>query len=158
MDNPPAVLPHLQIFLKLHNTARAMRQALDNGLNKGQTRGVDYDMAMILLSIKYNHTASIKEVQGLVGRDLSLVSRDISSLVKRGLLFKGRAQHDHRVHHVQLSPAGLRVAEEVEQSMDTILRAALANLRLRDQEDLVILLNDVFASTIRLHQPPSFLD
>ncbi len=153
-------VPYLHLYLLLQQVERGFRHALDNVLNKGNTRGIDYDMALILLALLQRGEATVNQLQDDVGRDLSLVSRDLSALGKLRLVNKFRSEIDGRIHLVRLSRKGKAAATEVQESLSYALEVLVKDLRPIEEEELEFLLHTLLKtqSNLRRVEPNSGLE
>src|ERR1700730_1294984 len=72
--------------------------------------------------------ASVRSLRRRLGLDSAYVSRLLRSLEGQGLIVVGTSENDRRVRHVQLTEAGRRERDELDQRADAFARSLLEPL------------------------------
>ncbi|MGW0808138.1 MarR family winged helix-turn-helix transcriptional regulator [Nonomuraea sp. NPDC002799] len=119
--------------------------------------GGEHDLSLTqlrVLGILRDRRARITELAAYLGLDKSTMSTLIARAERRGLLTRGKNPDDGRVVEVYMTPAGLELAQRVEDDIRRALAPATGRL---DQEQfgrLVALLDVVLARSAHAHAVP----
>jgi DNA-binding MarR family transcriptional regulator len=72
--------------------------------------------------------ASSSELAQQLGLDLSTTTRLVDQLVRKKLVIRKKSDEDARVRKIQVTDAGRRIAQRVQQDLTALLTTALADL------------------------------
>jgi len=114
--------------------------------------GVSLDRALFPLLVRIDALGpvGIAELAGQVGRDHSTVSRQVARLETLGLVMRGTAAGDQRVHAASITPKGKKVARTLSAARHRLFRRVLAGWTDTEQADLARLNSKLAASMKRL--------
>ncbi|PIE84657.1 MAG: hypothetical protein CSA07_00940 [Bacteroidia bacterium] len=146
---PREALDILALYFAIKGAEVAIRDALGNVLNKGETRGMDFDAALVLLAVARLGYSNMTELATTVERDMPYVSREVSGLVARGLVTRQSGAQDAREKYVAITPSGAAIIDEVEAAFELILRRACSSMSHFDRQALIGLLAGVVADLRR---------
>ncbi|MEV0146474.1 MULTISPECIES: MarR family transcriptional regulator [unclassified Nonomuraea] len=116
--------------------------------------GGEHDLSLTqlrVLGILRDRRARITELADYLGLDKSTMSGLIDRAQRRGLLTRGKNPYDGRVVEVYLAPAGLELAQRVEDDIRRALAPATGRLDPEQLDRLVSLLNVVSARSSPAH-------
>ncbi|PID90053.1 MAG: hypothetical protein CSA97_04915 [Bacteroidetes bacterium] len=139
----------LQLYFAIKGAETAIRTALTNVLNKGETRGMDFDAALVLLAVSHLGYSNMTDLAASVARDMPYVSREVSGLLSRGLVSRQSGAQDAREKYVALTPKGMAIIQEVEQAFELILRRACTSMSHFDRQAFIGLLNGLVSDLAR---------
>ncbi|GAA2312843.1 hypothetical protein GCM10010149_74790 [Nonomuraea roseoviolacea subsp. roseoviolacea] len=107
-----------------------------------------------LLGILRDRRARVTELAAYLGLDKSTLSGLIDRAQRRGLLARGKNPQDGRVVEVYMTPAGLELAERVEDDIRRALAPAVGRLDQEQFGPLVSLLDVVATRSPRTPAAP----
>ncbi|MGM9925629.1 MAG: MarR family winged helix-turn-helix transcriptional regulator [Bacillus sp. (in: firmicutes)] len=110
-------------------------------LNKGccQVGGHDISLVQshILYEIDHQHRPSIQQVAETLGTDITTFSRQVQSLVKKGLVSKITDSTDRRITILTLTVEGKEVADNVDRQMNRYLDDVFSNMTQGEKEMVI---------------------
>jgi DNA-binding MarR family transcriptional regulator len=105
--------------------------------------GAEHDMSLTqlrVLGILRDRRARMTELAAFLGLDKSTMSGLIDRAEGRGLLARGKDPADRRVVDVSITPAGLELAERLQDQIRLALAPTTGRLNLQQRDHLVELL------------------
>ena len=110
--------------------------------------GVKLDRALfpLLTRIGLAHPISVVELANLVGRDHSVVSRQVAKLEGLGLVERHAARGDQRVRRLNPSPAGLKMLDQFAATRREFVRNRLGGWTDEERRALLDLLRRLAAT------------
>ncbi len=101
-------------------------------LNKNCCSADGLDISLIqshiLYEINRQHTPSVQEVAEALGTDITTFSRQVQSLIKMNLVNKTPSLNDRRIHTLELTTEGTKVAEIIDEQINTYLEEIFAHM------------------------------
>ncbi|NUW30314.1 MarR family transcriptional regulator [Nonomuraea sp. SMC257] len=119
--------------------------------------GGEHDLSLTqlrVLGILRDRRARVTDLATYLGLDKSTMSGLIDRAQRRGLLTRGKNPEDGRVVEVYMTPAGLELAQRVEDDIRRALAPATDRLDPEQLDRLVSLLDTVFARSSRTDAVP----
>lgn len=116
--------------------------------------GGEHDLSLTqlrVLGILRDRRARVTELAAYLGLDKSTLSGLIDRAQRRGLVARGKNPQDGRVVEVYLTPAGLELAQRVEDDIRRALAPATGRLGPGQLDRLAGLLDVVSARSLRTH-------
>ncbi|GAA3621867.1 hypothetical protein GCM10022419_129410 [Nonomuraea rosea] len=107
-----------------------------------------------VLGILRDRRARVTELAAYLGLDKSTMSTLIDRAQRRGLLTRGKNPADGRVVEVYMTPAGLELAQRVEDDVRRALAPATGRLDPEQLDQLANLLEVVVTRSSRTHAVP----
>jgi DNA-binding MarR family transcriptional regulator len=86
---------------------------------------------------------NVRKITRALGAPFSTVSSALDRLEKRSLVGRRRRPGDRRVVYIELTAAGVRLAERLRATQIETCRAMLAGLPVRDRDELIRLVAEV---------------
>jgi DNA-binding MarR family transcriptional regulator len=123
--------PH-ELFDRLTNVARCVRAVAAEAY---ADFGIGTLQAKFLRYIAQNSRISQAELARATDSAPTLTGRALETLVERGWVRRKRSEDDRRQYVLELTPAGQRARERVEQARESIIERVAAALDERDMED-----------------------
>lgn len=91
----------------------------------------------ILYEIHRRHHPSMQEVAGALGMDISTFSRQIKTLVEKGLVKKTPNPDDQRVQNLSLTPEGVSMENRIHDYVNTQLNALFSRMTHFERETVL---------------------
>lgn len=110
--------------------------------------GAEHDLSLTqlrVLGILRDRRARITDLAGYLGLDKSTLSGLVDRAERRGLLARGKNRQDGRVVDVFMTPAGLDLAERLQDEIRRALAPATGRLDPEQRDQLIRLLELVVA-------------
>lgn len=130
-------------------------------LNKNCCQAEGYDISLvqshILYEIEHQSLPSMQQVADTLGTDITTFSRQVQSLVKRGLVKKTPDAEDRRIYLLSLTEEGQRVAANINEQMNDYLNQVFAGMSETEKEMVIQsiqLLNENMKKTTRCCSAP----
>lgn len=120
----------------LLETSRAINAVIVSSLAAVDT-SLTVPQLRVLVIVSGTPRASLSDVAGELGLDLSNVSRTCDQLVRRGLLVRTTDADDRRRRSLQLSAAGRRLLRRVMERRRRLLAGIVAAMPVSGQQDLM---------------------
>ncbi|GAA2378892.1 MarR family transcriptional regulator [Dactylosporangium salmoneum] len=105
--------------------------------------GAEHDLSLTqlrVLGILRDRRLRMTELAAYLGLDKSTMSGLVDRAEQRGLLARGKNPKDGRIVDVFMTPAGLELAERVQEQIRRVLEPAIGRLDSRQREHLASLL------------------
>lgn len=141
----PIGSPQEQAVVNLLRTCRAVEENWTQYLKR--TEGISssqYNILRILRGARPNALKISEISERMINRDPD-VTRLIDRLVKQGLVRRERDTQDRRVVLVEITEAGLALADRLDGPVELYTKAAMAGLNAQQLRTLDVLLNEIRA-------------
>ncbi|WP_339183903.1 MarR family winged helix-turn-helix transcriptional regulator [Oceanobacillus sp. FSL W7-1293] len=110
-------------------------------LNKNCCSADGLDISLIqshiLYEINRQHTPSVQEVAEALGTDITTFSRQVQSLIRMNLVNKTPSLNDRRIHTLELTMEGTKVAEIIDEQINTYLEEIFAHMTDFEKETVI---------------------
>lgn len=120
--------------------------------------GAEHDLSLTqlrVLGILRDRRARMTDLAAFLGLDKSTMSGLVDRAERRGLLARGRNPEDGRVIDVFMTPAGLELAEQLQDKVRHALSPATGRLTPEQQVDLVNLLEPLVTPPLTMTARPA---
>ena len=120
--------------------------------------GAEHDLSLTqlrVLGILRDRRARMTDLAAFLGLDKSTMSGLVDRAERRGLLARGRNPEDGRVIDVFMTPAGLELAERLEDKVWQALSPATGRLTPEQRAQLVELLEPVVTPPLTMNPRPA---
>ncbi|MEK3882955.1 MarR family winged helix-turn-helix transcriptional regulator [Paenibacillus sp. PL2-23] len=91
----------------------------------------------ILYEINRQHKPSMQEIAGALGIDITTFSRQVKTLVDKGLVRKTPHPSDNRINILALTPEGLRMENSINLTVNDQLNGVLSLMTAFERETLL---------------------
>ncbi|MHA6484571.1 MarR family winged helix-turn-helix transcriptional regulator [Paenibacillus sp. strain BS8-2] len=91
----------------------------------------------ILYEINRQHRPSMQEISGALGMDITTFSRQIKTLVEKGFVRKTPDSVDSRINILALTPEGLSIENNINQTVNAQLNGVLSTLTEFEKETVL---------------------
>jgi len=91
----------------------------------------------ILYEVSRQTNPSMQDVAGALGLDITTFSRQVKTLVEKGLVKKTPHQNDHRVNILSLTDIGREIEYNINNEMNKYLNQILSHLSDYEKESVV---------------------
>jgi Transcriptional regulators len=111
----------------------------------------------ILYEINRQHHPSMQEIAGALGMDITTFSRQIKTLVDKGLVKKTPHPTDNRINILSLTLEGLGIENSINLTVNAQLNGVLSTMSEFEKETVIRsikLLNDAMQNTASCCIPP----
>jgi len=111
----------------------------------------------ILYEINRQHKPSMQEIAGALGIDITTFSRQVKTLVEKGLVKKIPHPSDNRINILALTPAGLNIENSINLTVNAQLNGVLSKMTEFERETLlrsIQLFNDTMQKSESCCVPP----
>ncbi|MCW5771562.1 MAG: MarR family transcriptional regulator [Rhodospirillaceae bacterium] len=140
--------PFFQLLVLANLTARPFSERFGRRLHLGLSEW------RVLLVVADRPGITAQDLADYIGLDKMSVSRAVRQLQARGRLARSANPRDRRSLHLNLTPEGWRVYEEIAASGAARERDVFGALDAKEQEEFFERLTRLVASTRRLDQKP----
>ncbi|KKM10352.1 MarR family transcriptional regulator [Clostridiales bacterium PH28_bin88] len=110
-------------------------------LNKSCCKCKPLDISLvqshILYEIKRQGRPSMQQVAETLGLDITTFSRQVQTLVRKGLVDKVQSPEDRRTNLLSLTYKGKLVEEQIDQRLNAYLEEIFSNLSPREKETVI---------------------
>ncbi|WP_127529361.1 MarR family winged helix-turn-helix transcriptional regulator [Paenibacillus kobensis] len=111
----------------------------------------------ILYEINRQHHPSMQEIAGALGMDITTFSRQVKTLVDKGLVKKTPHPADNRINILSLTPEGLGIENNINVTVNAQLNGVLSTMSEFERETVIRsikLLNDSMQKSASCCIPP----
>ncbi|MFB9328642.1 MarR family winged helix-turn-helix transcriptional regulator [Paenibacillus aurantiacus] len=111
----------------------------------------------ILYEINRQHQPSMQEIAGALGMDITTFSRQVKTLVDKGLVKKTPHPADNRINILSLTPVGLGIENDINLTVNTQLQRVLSTMSEFERETVIRsikLFNDAMQTSTSCCPPP----
>lgn len=91
----------------------------------------------ILYEVHRQTQPTMQQVADSLGMDVTTFSRQVQTLVKLELVKKVPSAKDRRYYHLQLTPAGITVQEEIDQQMTDYLEEVFSHFDETEKQQIL---------------------
>jgi len=123
-------------FATLRNFSRIFMQDL---VSDGKSIKSDLKLSQIkaIAAFKDKNYFSMKELAGNIGVKLSNMTMMVDSLIKDGMVERGRDESDRRKVIVRLTPKGKKIRDKFLAQRRKVAKSVFANLNNKDKNELL---------------------
>ncbi|MFC4103429.1 MarR family winged helix-turn-helix transcriptional regulator [Paenibacillus xanthanilyticus] len=111
----------------------------------------------ILYEINRQHQPSMQEIAGALGMDITTFSRQVKTLVDKGLVKKTPHPADNRINILSLTPEGLGIENDINLTVNTQLHSVLSTMTDFERDTVIRsikLFNDAMQKSTSCCLPP----
>ena len=95
----------------VRKAARSITQLYDDVLSESGLRATQFSLLRIA---KFNNEISLSDMANSAVMNRTTLTRNLQPLVKRELLFIGKAEHDKRIKTINITAQGLEILQNAE--------------------------------------------
>lgn len=114
-------------------------------LNKNCCSSLDQEVTLvqshILFEISKHPQSSMQEVADAIGMDITTFSRQIQTMIKKGVVLKTTSEQDRRIQLLHLSPLGEELSNRINIEMNAYLEDILKGMSDFEKETVLRSIN-----------------
>lgn len=125
-----------EFYALINAVSLAIKRNANAALNQGNTRGLSIDDLVLIATINANGGCTMHALATLTNRDIASISRQVSTLCKRGWLAKRQGENDARERIVALTNRALCILPEAQTQMEKVLSSMASRLSPTEKKEL----------------------
>lgn len=129
---------------------RLLQSRLTSHLDPLLNSALTLQQFKLLTTVHFHGQSTMRQLATAMGVSLPTISGAVERLVDKGLLTRRENPQDRRVRLISMSPAGARLARQVEEAGELFVREVLAELDLDSLRSALTAHREVFAAAERL--------